>query len=202
MVIPWLAAYGGGEQEKEMGLVGPHWAWLVGISGNFDLIRVTRTCFVFELVIGQDHGDPPGSCRARTHPIQPLRSTLPGRDPQQRPLCPSVTGSQFPHPAPVPWTLHCIHHTTRSAVRAEDESNFIAMGAVVTAVIAIAAVVLGWITIEMACKPCLETGRRAMDRALDPNHDPDSPTNAAGASANEPLLADLSASTAPPAKAI
>ncbi|ONM27772.1 hypothetical protein ZEAMMB73_Zm00001d007872 [Zea mays] len=76
------------------------------------------------------------------------------------------------------------------------------MGAVVTAVIAIAAVVLGWITIEMACKPCLETGRRAMDRALDPNHDPDSPTNAGGASANEPLLADLSASTAPPAKAI
>ncbi|KAJ1287786.1 hypothetical protein BS78_02G037400 [Paspalum vaginatum] len=72
------------------------------------------------------------------------------------------------------------------------------MGAVVTAVIAIAAVVLGWITIEMACKPCLETGRRAMDRALDPNHDPDSPTT----NADEPLLADLSASTAPPAKAI
>ncbi|EER95879.1 uncharacterized protein LOC8086419 [Sorghum bicolor] len=85
------------------------------------------------------------------------------------------------------------------------------MGAVVTAVIAIAAVVLGWITIEMACKPCLETGRRAMDRALDPNYDPDSPTNAnanatattgGAASATEPLLADLSASTAPPAKAI
>uniref|UniRef100_J3MIN1 Outer envelope membrane protein 7 n=1 Tax=Oryza brachyantha TaxID=4533 RepID=J3MIN1_ORYBR len=60
------------------------------------------------------------------------------------------------------------------------------MGAVVTAVIAIAAVVLGWITIEMACKPCLDSGRRAMDRALDPGHDPDdSPT----AAANEPLLA-------------
>ena len=74
------------------------------------------------------------------------------------------------------------------------------MGAVVTAVIAIAAVVLGWITIEMACKPCLETGRRAMDRALDPNHDPDdSPT----ANSTEPLLADLStASAAGPAKAI
>jgi len=74
------------------------------------------------------------------------------------------------------------------------------MGAVTAAVIAIAAVVLGWITIEMACKPCLETGRRAMDRALDPNYDPDSPTN--GASTTEPLLGDLSASTAPPAKAI
>ncbi|CAL5091368.1 unnamed protein product [Urochloa decumbens] len=80
------------------------------------------------------------------------------------------------------------------------------MGAVVTAVIAIAAVVLGWITIEMACKPCLETGRAAMDRALNPNDDPDSPTNGTTtggvASANEPLLGDLSASTAPPAKAI
>ncbi|KAF8714109.1 hypothetical protein HU200_028113 [Digitaria exilis] len=78
------------------------------------------------------------------------------------------------------------------------------MGAVVTAVIAIAAVVLGWITIEMACKPCLESGRSAMDRALDPNYDPDSPTtnSGGGASANEPLLADLSASSAPPAKPI
>lgn len=69
------------------------------------------------------------------------------------------------------------------------------MGAVVTAVIAIAAVVLGWITIEMVCKPCLDSGRRAMDRALDPNYDPDEPT-AAGAAANEPLLADLSAASA------
>jgi hypothetical protein len=79
------------------------------------------------------------------------------------------------------------------------------MGAVVTAVIAIAAVVLGWITIEMACKPCLETGRRAMDRALDPNYDPDdSPSaNSTVPPANEPLLADLSsASAATPAKAI
>lgn len=120
------------------------------------------------------------------------------------PLEPVRRASYHP-PAPVPSTLHGIHHITRSAARAEDERDFIAMGAVVTAVIAIAAVVLGWITIEMACKPCLETGRRAMDRALDPNYDPDSPTNAtaaAGASANEPLLADLSASTAPPAKAI
>ncbi|KAF0907491.1 hypothetical protein E2562_017416 [Oryza meyeriana var. granulata] len=79
------------------------------------------------------------------------------------------------------------------------------MGAVVTAVIAIAAVVLGWITIEMACKPCLDSGRRAMDRALDPNYDPDEPAAAAAATAtaNEPLLADLStASAAGPAKAI
>jgi hypothetical protein len=77
------------------------------------------------------------------------------------------------------------------------------MGAVVTAVIAIAAVVLGWITIEMACKPCLETGRRAMDRALDPNYDPDESSPPAASNANEPLLADLStASAATPVKAI
>ncbi|KAL5196582.1 hypothetical protein ABZP36_000094 [Zizania latifolia] len=73
------------------------------------------------------------------------------------------------------------------------------MGAVVTAVIAIAAVVLGWITIEMACKPCLDSGRRALDRALDPNYDPDQ----SNSTASEPLLADVSvASAASPAKAI
>ncbi|KAL6880564.1 hypothetical protein ACP4OV_012129 [Aristida adscensionis] len=81
------------------------------------------------------------------------------------------------------------------------------MGAVVTAVIAIAAVVLGWVAIEMACKPCLETGRRAMDRALDPTYDPDDAPAAnattGAAAAAEPLLADLSAaSAATPAKAI
>ncbi|XP_008787806.3 outer envelope membrane protein 7 [Phoenix dactylifera] len=48
------------------------------------------------------------------------------------------------------------------------------MGAITTAVVAIAAVILGWITIEIACKPCLEKGRNAIDRALDPNYDPDS----------------------------
>ncbi|KAI4312351.1 hypothetical protein MLD38_037168 [Melastoma candidum] len=44
---------------------------------------------------------------------------------------------------------------------------------VTTALIAIAGVVLGWITIEIACKPCLEKGRDAIDRSLDPNYDPD-----------------------------
>jgi hypothetical protein len=53
------------------------------------------------------------------------------------------------------------------------------------------AVVLGWITIEMACKPCLETGRRA----LDPSYDPDDSSPPAPTNAN-----DLS--TATPAKAI
>ncbi|KAF6167506.1 hypothetical protein GIB67_031707 [Kingdonia uniflora] len=47
------------------------------------------------------------------------------------------------------------------------------MGAVSTALIAIAAVVLSWITIEVACKPCLDKGREAIDRSLDPNYDPD-----------------------------
>lgn len=49
----------------------------------------------------------------------------------------------------------------------------IGMGAITTAVIAIGAVVLGWITIEIACKPCLEKGREAIDRSLNPDYDPD-----------------------------
>ncbi|OIT30517.1 PREDICTED: uncharacterized protein LOC109209881 [Nicotiana attenuata] len=56
------------------------------------------------------------------------------------------------------------------------------MGVITTAVIAIAGVILGWITIEMACKPCLEKGREAIDQNLNPDYDPDddirSPLNA------------------------
>ncbi|KAK6124065.1 hypothetical protein DH2020_042190 [Rehmannia glutinosa] len=50
------------------------------------------------------------------------------------------------------------------------------MGAVTTALIAIAAVALGWCTIEIACKPCLEKGREAIDRNLNPDYDPDDET--------------------------
>ncbi|GFP81156.1 hypothetical protein PHJA_000258900 [Phtheirospermum japonicum] len=53
------------------------------------------------------------------------------------------------------------------------------MGAVTTALIAIAAVALGWCTIEIACKPCLEKGREAIDRNLNPDYDPDDETTAA-----------------------
>ncbi|XP_019101319.1 PREDICTED: uncharacterized protein LOC109133069 [Camelina sativa] len=47
------------------------------------------------------------------------------------------------------------------------------MAAITTAVIAIAGIILGWITIELACKPCLESGREAIDRSLNPDYDPD-----------------------------
>ncbi|RAL49757.1 hypothetical protein DM860_002048 [Cuscuta australis] len=47
------------------------------------------------------------------------------------------------------------------------------MGAVTASLIAIAGVALGWITIEMACKPCLDKGRQALDRSLNPDYDPD-----------------------------
>ncbi|XWS18642.1 hypothetical protein CRYUN_Cryun32bG0062300 [Craigia yunnanensis] len=47
------------------------------------------------------------------------------------------------------------------------------MAAITSAVIAIAGVVLGWIAIEIACKPCLEKGRDAIDRTLNPDYDPD-----------------------------
>ncbi|KAK2393893.1 hypothetical protein P8452_15812 [Trifolium repens] len=51
------------------------------------------------------------------------------------------------------------------------------MGAITSAVIAVVAVVLGWITIEIACKPCLEQGRQAIDRNLNPDYDPDDDIN-------------------------
>lgn len=50
------------------------------------------------------------------------------------------------------------------------------MGALTTALIAIAAVALGWCTMEVACKPCLEKGREAIDRNLNPDYDPDDET--------------------------
>lgn len=46
------------------------------------------------------------------------------------------------------------------------------------AVIAIGGLALGWITIEMACKPCLEKGRRdAIHRNFNPDYDPDDDQN-------------------------
>lgn len=66
------------------------------------------------------------------------------------------------------------------------------MGAVTTAVIAIAAVLLGWCTIEIACKPCLEKGREAIDRNVNPDYDPDdlhAPINPDNAAAPSPAVA-------------
>uniref|UniRef100_A0A2P2QEI2 Outer envelope membrane protein 7 n=1 Tax=Rhizophora mucronata TaxID=61149 RepID=A0A2P2QEI2_RHIMU len=59
------------------------------------------------------------------------------------------------------------------------------MAALTTALIAIAGVVLGWITIEIACQPCLEKGRKAIDRSLNPDYDPDD--DAAAADIHAPL---------------
>lgn len=50
------------------------------------------------------------------------------------------------------------------------------MGAITSAVIAVVGVLVGWITIEIACKPCLEQGREAIDRSLNPDYDPDDDT--------------------------
>lgn len=52
------------------------------------------------------------------------------------------------------------------------------MAAITVAIIAIAGVVLSWIAIEMACKPCLEKGRDAIDRSLNPDYDPDADADA------------------------
>ncbi|CAJ2658651.1 unnamed protein product [Trifolium pratense] len=58
------------------------------------------------------------------------------------------------------------------------------MGAITGAVIAVVGVILGWITIEIACKPCLEQGRQAIDRNLNPDYDPDDDNNAVTAPLN------------------
>uniref|UniRef100_A0A1J3FKE9 Outer envelope membrane protein 7 n=1 Tax=Noccaea caerulescens TaxID=107243 RepID=A0A1J3FKE9_NOCCA len=66
------------------------------------------------------------------------------------------------------------------------------MAAVTSAVIAIAGIILGWITIEMACKPCLEKGREAIDRSLNPDYDPDDQdVDASSSGVRAPLLSNL-----------
>lgn len=62
------------------------------------------------------------------------------------------------------------------------------MAAITSALIAIAGVVLGWIAIEIACKPCLERGREAIDRSLNPDYDPDDEEN--NAAARAPLISN------------
>ncbi|GFY88923.1 hypothetical protein Acr_06g0008630 [Actinidia rufa] len=47
------------------------------------------------------------------------------------------------------------------------------MVAVTTGILAAVGLVLGWISIEIACKPCLDNGREAIDRNLNPQYDPD-----------------------------
>lgn len=47
------------------------------------------------------------------------------------------------------------------------------MAALTSAIIAIAGLALAWVAVEIACKTCLEKGREAIDRALDPEYDPD-----------------------------
>ncbi|KAK7245665.1 hypothetical protein RIF29_40513 [Crotalaria pallida] len=75
------------------------------------------------------------------------------------------------------------------------------MGAITSAVIAVVGVLLGWITIEIACKPCLETGRQAIDRNLNPDYDPDDDDGAIRAplNPNPTVNDDTSAAAAPSA---
>lgn len=47
------------------------------------------------------------------------------------------------------------------------------MGAIETTVLVVVALVLGWGAVEIACKPCMESGRAAINRSLDPDYDPD-----------------------------
>lgn len=74
------------------------------------------------------------------------------------------------------------------------------MGALTMSLIAIAAVALGWCTIEIACKPCLEKGREAIDRNLNPDYDPDDDADTA-AGLHAPLNRDNSEAAAASASA-
>ena len=65
------------------------------------------------------------------------------------------------------------------------------MAAITSALIAIAGVVLGWIAIEIACKPCLEQGREAIDRSLNPDYDPDDAVSATTTTNNNNIRAPL-----------
>lgn len=47
------------------------------------------------------------------------------------------------------------------------------MGAIETAIILVVALILGWGAVEVACKPCMQAGRSALNRSLDPDYDPD-----------------------------
>lgn len=47
------------------------------------------------------------------------------------------------------------------------------MGALETAILVVVALILGWGVTEIACKPCMESGRAAINRSLDPDYDPD-----------------------------
>jgi hypothetical protein len=44
---------------------------------------------------------------------------------------------------------------------------------VMIAVLGVAGLILAWISIEIACKPCLKKGREAIDRNLNPDYDLD-----------------------------
>lgn len=70
------------------------------------------------------------------------------------------------------------------------------MGALTTALIAVAGIAFGWISIELACKPCLETGRQAIDRNLNPDYDPDDDNDVrATLNPNQSQVSDASSSS-------
>ncbi|EEF42644.1 uncharacterized protein LOC8264099 [Ricinus communis] len=75
------------------------------------------------------------------------------------------------------------------------------MAAITSALIAVAGVILGWIAIEMACKPCLEQGRNAIGRSLNPDYDPDDDLNV-HAPLNPNPNPDPSDSSSNPVKAV
>ncbi|XP_021763895.1 uncharacterized protein LOC110728564 [Chenopodium quinoa] len=74
------------------------------------------------------------------------------------------------------------------------------MGAITTAIIAVVGLALGWIAVEMACKPCLEKGREAIDRNLNPDYDPDD--DDVNNNIRAPLNPDADSSASTPSKPV
>ncbi|KAG6478926.1 hypothetical protein ZIOFF_062374 [Zingiber officinale] len=70
-------------------------------------------------------------------------------------------------------------------------------------VIVITTVILGWITIKITYKPCIEQGHDAIDHAFNLNYNPDSAHKPSPAATNKPLLSDgQPAPSAPPTNMI
>ncbi|KAJ7559021.1 hypothetical protein O6H91_04G066300 [Diphasiastrum complanatum] len=48
-----------------------------------------------------------------------------------------------------------------------------AMAALTTVIFAVVGLIVVWAGIELTCRPCLQYGRSALDRSLNPDYDPD-----------------------------
>lgn len=73
------------------------------------------------------------------------------------------------------------NHIGGLAKKKDEQAGKVAkMGPLATAIIACLGLLAGWAAIEVACKPCLDSGRAALDRSLNPDYDVDDELPAGG----------------------